>query len=180
MSNFSDIFYYDETSPSCLRWKIEVRAGKNYNIVIRHKDSIAGSPNSRGYYQVKHKYSYIKVHRLIWELFNGKIPNGYVVDHLDGNPINNSINNLALKTRAENTRNCKMNVKNTSGTVGVTLINGKYWRAQWYIDGKIHFKYFSSITYGFEEAKRLAIEARICAIKQLNEAGHNYTERHGL
>jgi hypothetical protein len=179
MFKFSDIFYYDETSPSCLRWNIEVRAGKNYNVVIRHQGSVAGSVNNKGYYQVKYKSMFPKVHRVIWSLFNGEIPKGFIVDHLDGDSKNNLISNLALKTIAENSRNCKKNTKNTSGTVGVTLINNKYWRAQWYIDGKIKTKNFSTITYGFNSAKQLAIEAREAAIKQLNEFGHNYTERHG-
>lgn len=31
MLELSDRFEYDETSPTCLRWKVEIRSGKNGN-----------------------------------------------------------------------------------------------------------------------------------------------------
>ena len=37
--------------------------------------------------------------RLIWETVNGKIPEGYIVTHIDGDKTNNSISNLALTTK---------------------------------------------------------------------------------
>ena len=33
-------------------------------------------------------------HRLIWVLFNGDIPKGLSIDHIDGDPTNNNIKNL--------------------------------------------------------------------------------------
>jgi hypothetical protein len=35
-----------------------------------------------------------RLHRLIWEKFNGPIPKGHHVHHKDGNKLNNSIENL--------------------------------------------------------------------------------------
>ena len=40
-------------------------------------------------------------HRWIWTQVNGDIPNGYDVDHIDFNPLNNNINNLQLVTRLQ-------------------------------------------------------------------------------
>lgn len=41
-------------------------------------------------------------HRLIWMVANGcDIPEGYDVHHIDGNKLNNSINNLELVNRFE-------------------------------------------------------------------------------
>lgn len=43
-----------------------------------------------------------QVHRLIWETFNGKIPKGMQVNHIDENPSNNKLDNLELTTPKDN------------------------------------------------------------------------------
>lgn len=52
------------------------------------------------------------VHRLVWEAFNGPIPEGMQCNHLDENPQNNRLENLSLVTPKENinwgTRNAKV------------------------------------------------------------------------
>ena len=48
-------------------------------------------------------------HRLIWEWYNGTIPEDYVVDHIDLDPSNNEISNLRLCKRGENRMNSKFN-----------------------------------------------------------------------
>ena len=50
-----------------------------------------------------HKRKYRRLHRLIWETFNGKIENELTVDHIDRNKSNNSLINLQLLTRSDNT-----------------------------------------------------------------------------
>ena len=42
------------------------------------------------------------VHRLVYEAFVGPIPIGLVVRHLDGNPANNTPENLAVGTQSDN------------------------------------------------------------------------------
>lgn len=44
------------------------------------------------------------VHRLVWEVFNGPIPDGLVINHKDQNRLNNAIENLMLCTQSENLR----------------------------------------------------------------------------
>ena len=41
------------------------------------------------------------IHRMVWEYYNGEIPEGYVIHHKDENKLNNSIDNLQLLTRKE-------------------------------------------------------------------------------
>lgn len=41
------------------------------------------------------------LHRAIYEFFNGAIPKGYVVHHIDGNPFNNDISNLSAITNRQ-------------------------------------------------------------------------------
>lgn len=62
------------------------------------------------------------------------------VDHINGDKLDNQKQNLRKCTHAENMRNSKMRVNNTSGYKGVVRIgkNG-LWRAQINIDGKCVF-----------------------------------------
>ena len=46
------------------------------------------------------------IHRLVYAAFNGSIPEGKVVRHLDGNPQNNTPGNLAIGTQVDNIRDC--------------------------------------------------------------------------
>lgn len=47
----------------------------------------------------------IKVHRLVYETFNGTIPPGMVIDHIDTNKDNNKLTNLKCCTQRENNNN---------------------------------------------------------------------------
>jgi hypothetical protein len=49
------------------------------------------------YFQHKGK----RLHRAVWEHYNGKIPEGYHVHHVDANRSNNDISNLALMSAEE-------------------------------------------------------------------------------
>lgn len=65
------------------------------------------TPN--GYEQIKlyrdGKRKWFMVHRLVWEAFNGEIPNGLQIDHIDGNKTNNELSNLRCVTPKENINN---------------------------------------------------------------------------
>lgn len=43
-----------------------------------------------------------RVHRLVYEIFVGKIPDGYVIDHIDNNSVNNRVENLQAISQSEN------------------------------------------------------------------------------
>ena len=43
-------------------------------------------------------------HRLVWRWHNGNIPDGLVINHIDGNKANNHICNLEVCTPSENSR----------------------------------------------------------------------------
>lgn len=45
------------------------------------------------------------LHRAVWEYYNGKIPDGLAIDHIDRNADNNQIENLRLVTYSENNKN---------------------------------------------------------------------------
>lgn len=46
-----------------------------------------------------------KIHQIVWIAFNGKIPNGFVVDHINRNKIDNRIENLRLAEPQLNSEN---------------------------------------------------------------------------
>ena len=54
-----------------------------------------------------------RVHRLIYFIEHGSLPNGYVIDHIDGNTRNNHISNLRLATFQENALNRRPKNANT-------------------------------------------------------------------
>lgn len=47
------------------------------------------------------------VHKLVWNLFVGAVPSGYQIDHINGDPSDNRINNLRLATNSQNHMNQK-------------------------------------------------------------------------
>lgn len=49
------------------------------------------------------------LHRVIWEAFNGEIPDDMVIDHIDGNRSNNNLSNLRLVSQSVNMDNAQKN-----------------------------------------------------------------------
>ncbi len=68
-----------------------------------------------GYYEVllsnNGVRTYMRLHRLIWETFNGPIGD-LTIDHIDANPQNNNLSNLQLLTREANTSKAKKDKPN--------------------------------------------------------------------
>lgn len=123
MGYFDEYFEYDESSPSGLR-----------NRVTRNSKSKAGMPsgtrNNTGHYQVMLHGVRYQVHRIIFEIFNGEIPDGFLVDHIDGNRANNNISNLRLASHRENTVNSKKKSCSNSLPKGITESTPGYFVAQ--------------------------------------------------
>ena len=86
------------------------------------------------------------VHQLVAMAFLGHVPNGQklVVDHIDGDKLNNNLNNLQVITNRENTS--KDRSGGTSKYVGVSWSKqNKKWKAQIRVDGKqIYIGHFTN------------------------------------
>lgn len=192
--DWSEVFYYDESSPSCLRWKTDRTTGLHGKIFLALAGDVAGCKEHKdknyrvGVSMPGKKHRLIPVHQIVWELLNGEIPEGFCVDHIDGKGINNLISNLRLVTQKINNRNRSMHKRNKTGKTGVvetwaTYLDRKYYyyTAYWCtLEGKTRSKTFSWIKFGKDEAFRLASEVRDKMIAELNEQGAGYTERHGI
>ena len=55
----------------------------------------------KDYFRHSVGHTTILMHKYFWEYYNGKIPKGYDIHHIDRNRANNDISNLQLLTRAE-------------------------------------------------------------------------------
>lgn len=73
----------------------------------------------------------IKMHRLIMDA-----PDGFDVDHINHNTIDNRKNNLRICTRSQNNTNQTKRSDNTSGIIGVSLYRNSKWRADISINKK--------------------------------------------
>ena len=187
--NFKDLLYYDPSSKSCLRWKEEKRSGRNYSVVHVEKDSEAGNLvfDKQGnplYIDIRIGRFTYKAQRIIWLLHGNILNESDVIDHLDGNPHNNLIENLQSKSYAENSRNRKKPSNNTTGYVGITWKKTR--SSEGYssrindLSGKRISKFFTITTYKTKEnALQAAIQWRSEQLEELNKNGANYTERHG-
>ncbi len=107
---WSKLFTY---SNGVLLWKEH-----RYKTRINPGD-VAGCRNKTGYWQIVINKKYFLRHRIIWEMFNGPIPDGMEIDHINHIPGDDRIKNLRLVYRWENHRNQQLPVNNTSGCVGV-------------------------------------------------------------
>ena len=109
-------------------------------------------------------------HRLAFIIMLGRFPDG-VVDHIDGNPLNNKWDNLREVSQALNSRNSRKDHRNKSGYAGVYWVKrDKHWKSQVFVDGKSkHLGAFSSPE-----------EANLARLNYLNTRSDlGYTERHG-
>lgn len=169
--NWSEIFEYKDGD---LVWK-ERRATafktmRNYSMWrTRFLGKVAGcihEPHAgrERYIRVRFAGKIYCNHRVIWEIFNGPIPQGMEIDHIDGNGLNNRIENLRCVIHSTNCKNLPKRVDNTSGSVGVTWGNKeRRWIA---VVGNRRIGAFRELPDAIVARKR-------------EEKAHGYHENHG-
>jgi len=146
------LFTYDPAT-GVLRWKItpgrRVKCG-----------DIAGRKSGDGYLQVGYGYKTRAVHRIIYEMNHGSIPQGKQIDHKNRIKTDNRIANLRLATGSENQRNSTIQSNNTSGFVGVSWHKTK---GKWQVNLSVANRW---IFCGRFASKSEAIAVRLAAEKR--------------
>lgn len=167
-----NLFMYSENSPSGLVYRESgLQAG--------YAETRNGNPHR---WRIKIKGVGYAIHRIVYSLFN-TLEELQVVDHIDGNPHNNRVENLRAVDKATNARNMKPTKTNKSGVRGVHFKTNRdgntHWVASWR-DGtnKLKSKNFMVGCYGYEQAFNLACEYRKKMIEELRAKGFDYTDRH--
>ena len=119
------------------------------------KSPVVGT-DAKGYKVVSIKGKIFKEHRMIFLMFHGYLPE--MVDHIDGDPSNNRIENLRECDFSSNGYNRKRGKNNSSGAKNVCWVHSKNkWKVDLQVAGKRKFiGYFED----FELAELVALEAR--------------------
>lgn len=126
-SELKKLFTYDDATGDFI-WLIQ--KGKRGNIGTK-----AGTFNKLGYLHIQIDGSKYMAHRLAF-IYMINIDPIEFVDHIDGNPSNNSWANLRLANRSQNNQNqTKPHKNNKLGVIGVNKFKNIF-RAQITINGK--------------------------------------------
>lgn len=117
--------------------------------------------NKNRYVIIKYKGKEIKLQNFLMEP-----PVGFIVDHIDGDTLNNRRSNLRICKEIDNAKNKGIQINNTSGVKGV---NWNCKLEQWqvrigYNKKRIHLGYFND----FEEAVKVRKEAEKYYFKEFN------------
>ena len=124
----------------------EIFEYKDGNLIYKIKPAnnvkigdVAGSVDNIGYRVIRINNKLYKAHRLIWILYNGEIPAGMQIDHINQIKDDNRIENLRLATRYQNQHNKLKLRNNTSGYKGVYLDKSRNkWRARIAVNKKVN------------------------------------------
>jgi hypothetical protein len=153
-----------ELTKDLLHTLLDYEDGKLYWKGRREKE--AGSVGNRGYRCICINYQKYMAHRLVWIMHgNDPVP---MLDHIDGDQLNNRIENLRPITVSQNQRNTKLRKDSTSGIKGVSWIKAhKRWAGQVWHKGKLY-------RAGYFKDK----EACAAAVRELRESLHGEFARH--
>jgi hypothetical protein len=112
-----NIFKYEDGK---LFWKVAI----SNRIKVGQE---VGNKKLNGYRELQVYGKRFLTHRFIWEMFNGSIPKGLQIDHINGIRDDNRIENLRLVTNAQNQLNSVLKPSNKLGIKGVYKSSKNRW-----------------------------------------------------
>jgi len=148
--------------------RFEYIGGILYNKKSTHsaikEGAAAGCVFPDGYCRIRVLGRLMYSHRIIWIMHYGEIPDGFVIDHINGKPGDDRIENLRAIPRQLNQRNRKLSTGNASGLYGVHWNKtDKKWKV------KIHSEYLGRFDDFFEA----------CCTRKSAEIINGYHVNHG-
>lgn len=129
-----------------LIWKRNDKQTSQWNGRLAGKE--AGS-NNKNYWRVHIGDKQYSAHRIVWKLAYGSIPNDKQIDHINGDGLDNRLENLRLVTNREN----QLNRRADKGRAYKGVYKkGRGFKAEITHDGERHY-----VGY-FKTAERAALE----------------------
>lgn len=114
---------------------------------------VAGTVNSRGYRHIRLFGKFYQAHRLVWLYVTGEIlPDGVLLDHINGDRLDNRIDNLRKCNFSENACNTKAPSTSRTGIKNVIRVGDAGFRVECKLNGKA---YISQIYRSVEEAANI-------------------------
>lgn len=128
------------------------RSCKIWNTKFASKSALIGR-TSRFYMFGSILGTYYYTHRIIWKWMTGQEPG--IIDHRNGNPLDNRWANLRSGTQQQNCRNCRVARNNTSSVTGVSWDKSRNkWAAHIMVNRKnIHLGRFTDIEKAVQARK---------------------------
>ena len=144
---------YFQLVDGALYWKSSQSSSRPYG-------RRAGTAKKDGYREVSLRGRSIREHRIIYEICFGRIPEGRLIDHQNGDRSDNRPENLRLVDCLENTKNNAIGSGNSTGVIGVSWCKAvSKWRAQIGVNCRQiwlgHFDDFNNAVAARKAAERL-------------------------
>lgn len=188
--NFKEVFEISNDSPSGLIWKVPRKYinSLNYDRVGKQAGNIRIFNNRQSYYVVVVFGQTFFTHRIAYLLAHGSVQPENDIDHVDGNSLNNKIENLREVPPILNCRNSRKKIPNKELETGIyyeELLskNGTQLRRInahcTIVPNKVEKVNFSVNKYGYDVAVKLAQEWRRLKLKEAEETGLPYSNIHG-
>lgn len=105
------------------------RRGKDSDKLILCKIGTNGKNHCTVHTKIGKRY----LHRIVYETFNGNIPNGMVIDHKNNNPMDNSLDNLQCISHR---LNCQLKFDRDGYTINTHSDFGEAFKAKYGIQKK--------------------------------------------
>lgn len=188
---FEEVFELSSDSPSGLVWKVPRKYVNTlkYDRVGKPAGNIRSFNKRQNYYVVVVFGKTFFTHRVAYLLAHGDLQPENDVDHIDGNSLNNKIENLREVPPVLNCRNTRKKNPRKELETGIyyeELLSRQGTQLRrinahcTIIPNKIEKVNFSVNKYGYDVALKLAQEWRKAKLKEAEAAGLPYSDNHGL